>query len=308
MEEIIAVKKGKRRSLEAARRRFAWAWLIPMLIYYTIFAVLPILFVVALSFVEWNGIYFEDILWVGFGNFVKVFTDAAYYKMFLNSLLMGAGIMFITIVAGFFVALLMMAPIRGKSAFRTIWYIPSVVSTAVVSQLVATLLNPNTGLLNLLLIKAGKEPVMWQLSTGWMWFWIIAVSVWKGFGGTMILFMAGMSGIPQEMYEAAKIDGANKAQSLWYITIPSLKNMFSFILITSSMGIFSIFEQVQLISEGGPFGTTMVIMYQIYNEAFDNMNVGMSSALSVIVLILVFIVTVINMNVTHMDLKDRKDG
>lgn len=308
MVKASTIKTGRARTLDARRRRFAWAWLIPMLIYYTIFGVLPIIFVVVLSFVDWNGIYFSDISWVGFGNFVKVFTQKAYYKMFLNSLLMGGSIMVITIIAGFFVALLMMAPIRGKSFFRTIWYIPCVVSTAVISQLVSTLLNPNTGLINLLLIQGGKEPVMWSLSTGWMWFWIIAVSVWKGFGGTMILFMAGMSGVPQEMYEAAKIDGANKFQSLVFITIPSLKNMFSFILITASMGIFSIFEQVQLISEGGPFGSTMVIMYQIYNEAFDNMNVGLSSALSVIVLILVFIVTVINMNVTHIDLKDKNDG
>lgn len=301
-------KAGRAKTLEAKRRRFAWCWLIPMLIYYTVLGVLPIIFVILLSFVKWNGIYFEDIVWVGFDNFVQVFTQKAYYKMFLNSLLMGGSIMLITIVAGFFVALLMMAPIRGKSFFRTVWYIPSVVSTAVVSQLVSTLLNPNTGLINLLLIQDGKEPIMWTLSTSWMWFWIIAVSVWKGFGGTMILFMAGMSGIPQEMYEAAKIDGANKFQSLIFITIPSLRNMFSFILITASMGIFSIFEQVQLISAGGPFGSTMVIMYQIYNEAFENMNVGLSSALSVVVLVLVFIVTVINMNVTHIDLKDKNNG
>lgn len=298
-------QKNKSRSLEQRRRRFAWSWLVPMLIYYTILAILPIIFVIVLSFVDWNGIYYEDILWVGFGNYVKIFSEPSYFRMFLNSLIMGASIMFVSIVLSFLVALTMMAPIKAKGFFRTVWYIPCVVSTAVVSQLVSTILNPSTGMINLLLIQAGKEPVMWTLSTEWMFFWIIAISIWKGLGGTVILFMAGMSGIPQNMYEAADIDGANGFQKLFKITIPLLRNMFSFILITASMGIFSIFEQVQLISEGGPYNSTMVIMYQIYNEAFDNMNIGMSSSLSVIVLILVFIVTVINMKVTKIDLKGK---
>lgn len=298
---------GKRGTLEAKKRKFAWAWLIPMLIYYTVLGIVPILLVIILSFVDWNGVYYDDIQWIGLENFLTVFREEKYWRMFVNSLIMGGSIMLITIVTSFFIALLMMAPIKCKSFLRTIWYIPCVLSTAVVSQLVNTILNPSTGLINLILIRMGKEPVMWTLSTFWMYFWIILISVWKGLGGTVILFMAGMSGIPQEMYEAADIDGATKFKKLVYITIPSLKNMFAFILITSSMGIFSIFEQVQLISGGGPFGTTMVIMYQIYNEAFDNMNVGLSSALSVIVLILVFIVTVLNMNVTQMNLGDKED-
>lgn len=302
---LLVERTKKRKTLSARKVRFAWGWLIPMLIYYTVLSTLPIVFVILLGFVDWNGIYFEDILWVGMKNYITIFTQTKYFKMFLNSLIMGVSISAINIILSFFVAMLMMAPIKGRIAYRTIWYIPCVVSTAVVSQLVTTILNPSTGLLNNILIKMGKEPIMWQLSTFWMFFWIILVSIWQGLGGTMILFMAGLAGIPQELYEAGDIDGTNRWQRLIHITLPGIKQMFAFILITASMGVFNIFAQVQLISAGGPFNSTMVIMYQIYDEAFLNMNVGMSSSLSVIVLILAMIITVLNMKVTGIDLKGR---
>ncbi|MDR1093041.1 MAG: sugar ABC transporter permease [Clostridiales bacterium] len=268
-----------------------------MLIYYTIIAVLPIAFAVILSFTKWNGVRFDQIKWVGFANYANMFKDKELSGMFANTFLMGGLIMFFTVILSFFVALLMMLPIKLKGFFRTVWYIPCVVSTAVVSELVFTFINPSDGVINTILVGMGKAPVMWTLRPGWLKFWIIFISVWKGMGGTIILFLAGMSAVPQELYEAGYVDGVNKWQKLIHITLPCLRQMLAFIIITSSMGVLSIFEPVQLIARDQP--SAMVIMYGIYNEAFVNFNVGMGSAMSVFVLALVIAVTLLNFKVTR---------
>ena len=301
MESMTLDKPSNRkRGLNRHKVVFAWGWLIPMLIYYTIFSIVPVAMVIVFGFTDWNGLNFSEIKWIGFQNYINFFSDSEYLKIFGNTLIMGGLIMFFSIIVSFFVALLMNCNIHGKTIYRTIWYIPVVVSMAVVSELVFNMLDTSTGVINVILRNWGFEPVMWSLSPAWLFFWIILVSIWKGLGGTIILFLAGMTSIPTEMYEAASIDGANKRQKLWYITLPGLRQMSAFILITASMGIFSIFEQVQLIARDQP--DVMVIMYQIYNEAFVNFNVGMGSALSVIVLILVCLVTILNMKVTKLNI------
>lgn len=293
---------GMKNTLSRSKRRFAIGWLIPMIAYYTFWSIVPIVAVLVLSFTDWDGRLFEEIGWVGFKHYQTFFTNSKYILIFLQSFLMGIIIFAVTLVFSFIIAYFINLPIRGKTIYRTVWYIPCVVSMAVVSELVSNLLDPGNGLLNLLLMQTGKEPVMWQLSPFWMWFWICTVSVWKGLGGTIILFLAGMAGIPKELYEAARVDGAGNWKMLLHITIPGLKQMSAFIIITSLMGVFNMFEQVQLISQGGPDGSTMVIMYQIYNEAFENFNVGMSSMLSVVVMILVSLITMLNIKLTRISI------
>ena len=293
------MRSETRSSFHRKKVRFAWGVLTPILIYYFLFGLLPIIVVILLSFVEWNGLRFHEIEWVGLGNFQEFFTNASYYRMLFNTILMGAFNVGFSMVFGFVAALFLTQKIKGTTFYRTVWYIPTIVSMAVVSQIVSTILNPDTGVLNTIIIRNGGEPILWQRSTGWMYFWIILVCVWKSLGGSMLLFMAGLNAIPPEIYEAAAIDGVNPFQKLFYITLPNMRQMTSFVLITSLMGIFSLFEPIQIISNGGPNGTTKVIMYQIYDEAFGgNLRMGMSSAISVVVLILVMAMTVLNMRLT----------
>ena len=141
----------------------------------------------------------------------------------------------------------------------------------------------------------GLERVSWTQSTGWVTAVIIIICVWKGLGQTIVLYIAGLQSIPREIYEAAELDGASSLQSFAYITIPMLRNTTTFVLITSIIGAFNMFEPVQLISHGGPDGTTKVILYQIYDEAFNNFNMGMSNALSVLTLFIIGILSFINM-------------
>lgn len=277
-------------------RRVVLIFLLPMLIYYTIFTVLPIVSVFFLSFVRWRGIEFSQIQWVGFQWYKLIFTSNEYYPLILNAMLMGGIILVISLVAGFFLAQMLVAKIPCSKLFRTMWYLPVVLSMAVVSQLVLALISSD-GVINTIIVNNGGNPIAFKDSVFWMYFFIIVLCVWKGLGTTIIMFMAGLQAIPNELYEAAKIDGVNAWQKLIYITLPLIRNMFAFIMITSVINAFVIFEPVQLISGGGPDGATKVIMYQIYDSAFLNFNLGLSAALSVVVLIICGLLTALNMRI-----------
>ncbi len=302
MENTLA-KKEKLVTLQKKDSRFAWALLVPMLIYFTIFTILPVVYVIAISLTEWNGMYFETIEFIGFENYARIFSDPYYLQLFGNTLIFGISILVLTIVIGFLVAVLMVKDIYLRAFNRAAWYIPGIISMAVISNIMSNMLVPS-GILNSVLAGFGIDPVLWTGSTFWMYFFIIILSVWKGLGGTMLLFMAGLNAIPADLYEYGKIEGCNGWQKMIYITLPMIRPMFMFNLITNMIGMFNIFEPIQLISKGGPEGSTSVIMYQIYNEAFSNFNMGMSCAISFVVMVIVMILTAINMKFS--DLKDLK--
>ncbi|MBQ9481819.1 MAG: sugar ABC transporter permease [Clostridia bacterium] len=296
----------KRRGIEAIKKgenRFAWAVMAPMLVYFTVFTMLPVIFVIIIGFTDWNGFYLNDIRFIGFDNFTRIFTDTRYLKLFLNTLIFGVSILALTIIFGFLMAQLMVKDIFLKGFNRAAWYIPGIISFAVISDIVANMLTPD-GILNQILLGMGLSRREWFGEAFWMYFFIILLSVWRGLGGTMLLFMAGLNSIPEDLYEYGKIEGANAFQRLWYITLPMIKPIFMFNLITSMIGMFNIFEPIQLISQGRPEGKTSVLMYEIYNKAFADFNMGMSCALSVLVMIIVLVLSAINLK--YSDLQDLK--
>ena len=285
------VKKRDRRAVRENLR--GWGVIGPIVLYYAIFGLIP------LGMVFYYSLTVDDIFkgteFVGFANFVTIFTDSSYYMLILSTLLISVFTIGFSLVFGLLLAKLMTGPIRGKGFYRTVYYLPVVISMAVVAQISNVWLNYNDGSFNNLLTALGMERIWWEKSTFWMFFWIIMICTWKGLGATVILFVAGLSGISPDIYEAADIDGADKWQKFFKITLPQLRPMMTFVLITSIIGAFNIFEPVQLISKGGPDGSTEVIMYQIYQESFLNNNYGMGCALSVIVLVILLALTALNM-------------
>ncbi len=232
---------------------------------------------------------------VGFKNFVTIFTDKNYYVLFLATILIAVFTIGLSLVFGMLIALAVTQPLRGRGVYRTVYYIPVVISMAVVAQIANVWLSYNDGTFNNILNTLGMGSVAWKQSTFWMYFWIIFICVWKGLGATVILLVAGLNAIPPELYEAAELDGAGAVTKFFKITLPQLRPMLVFVMITSIIGAFNIFEPVQLISQGGPDGTTKVILFQIYNEAFQNGNYGMGSAIAVVVLVMLMILTALNM-------------
>lgn len=271
-----------------------WAVAGPIILYFGIFTLIPLGMVFYYCFTDWDGL---SLTWemVAFENFQKIFTDMYYLRPLLNTFIVSFFIIVLSMGFGLLAALLMTKEIRGKGFFRTVYYIPVVLSMAVVSQMVNVWISPVDGTLNAIMTSLGLERVSWTQSTGWMMTVIILICVWKGLGQTIVLYIAGLQSIPREVYEAADLDGASGLQAFAYITLPMLRNTTTFVLITSIIGAFSMFEPVQLISHGGPDGTTKVILYQIYDEAFNNFNMGMSNALSVLTLFIIGILSFINL-------------
>lgn len=292
-------KTKKFKTVQQRENLRAWLFFAPATLYYTVFGMFPVLFVLIISLTDWQGLYLANINFIGFRNFSEIFVNPDYQQMFINTVIMGGIILILSIIISFFVAQIMIKDIKGRAIHRAAWYIPGIISFAVISSLVSNMILPS-GIINRILDQFNIAPIAWTGSTFWMFFFIIIISVWRGLGGNMLLFMAGLTSIPNTLYEVGKIEGCNAFQKMWYITMPMIKPIFSFVLITSMIGMFNIFEPIQLISKGGPEGTTRVIMFQIYSEAFENFNMGMSSAISVVVMIIVMILTAFNMKFTKL--------
>ncbi len=283
-------KAKRRRSKNDLRENLrGWGILGPIILYYFIFGIVPMIILFRYSFLEDD--LFKGTVFVGFDNFVKIFTNSDYYLLFFATILIAVFTIGLSLLLGMLIAVAVTQPIRGRGAYRTVYYIPVVISMAVVAQIANVWLSYNEGTFNNILRALGMEAVAWKQSTFWMYFWIIFICVWKGLGATVILLVAGLNAV----YEAAELDGAGAATKFFKITLPQLRPMLVFVMITSIIGAFNIFEPVQLISNGGPDGTTKVILFQIYNEAFQNGNFGMGSAIAVVVLILLMILTMLNM-------------
>ncbi len=293
MEEktLSAEKTRRKRNLRENLR--GWGIIGPIILYYFIFGIIPIIILFRYSFMQDD--LFLGTQFVGFKNFVTIFTDKNYYVLFLATILIAVFTIGLSLVFGMLIALAVTQPLRGRGVYRTVYYIPVVISMAVVAQIANVWLSYNDGTFNNILNTLGMGSVAWKQSTFWMYFWIIFICVWKGLGATVILLVAGLNAIPPELYEAAELDGAGAVTKFFKITLPQLRPMLVFVMITSIIGAFNIFEPVQLISQGGPDGTTKVILFQIYNEAFQNGNYGMGSAIAVVVLVMLMILTALNM-------------
>lgn len=274
-----------RRTGSLSRRHTIEAWLIlaPILAYYGLFAIVPVIANVAASFTRWNGITSPE--WVGADNYVRLFQDPLYRQALSNTALFTVATMVIGIPLGLLAALLLNQKVRGVGLYRTLWYVPAVTSAAIMSQVVRLFISPYNGAFNLVLRALDRPEIIWTVNPDAMRAVIIAFSTWRGSGsvwvgvsGVMILYLAALQGIPRELYEAAMVDGANALDRFWYITVPMLRHMTVFVTVTAIIGGFQMLEPILLISEGGPFNKTNVIVNQIYNDALRNSNFGMATA------------------------------
>jgi ABC-type sugar transport system permease subunit len=269
----------------------AWSFLTPMLIYFIVMTYVPLAFLIGISFTEWNIITPPN--WVGLQNFTVIFSgfrDWFYLKVIGRTVLYAAAILALNIVGGFFTALVLNQNLRGKGIFRTMWYLPAVFSGAVVALLIKIYLAPSTqGVLNMLLFKFGIEPIDWYRSTIWMPIITILFSVWQGIGFTVIFFLAGLQGIDENLYDAAKIDGANDWQLLKYITIPQMLPVLLFISVTGMIGSMQMWEVPKMITAGGPNDLTYTLIYSIHNDAFGALEMGLGTAQSLVLFIMLLL-------------------
>lgn len=280
---------------EKGLRKFFWIsfFLLPSLIGLLLFMAIPILASLGLTLFEWDLLTSPEF--VGFNNFQRLFADEDFWKALLNTLYFIVTYIPLVMVIALGVAIVLNQKLRGIILFRTAFFIPVVSAWVAVALLWKWIFNPRYGILNYLLGIIGIQGPAWLFDPQWAMPAIVITSVWKDIGFLMIMFLAGLQSIPDEYYEAAAIDGASNWQRFSFITLPLLSPTAFFALIISLINSFQVFDQVWIMTEGGPAGATSVLVELIVKNAFSYSRMGYASALSWVLFLLVFTATLFQM-------------
>lgn len=279
-----------------------WLILTPILAYYSFFFIFPVVANLYISFTTWSGMAGLP-RWVGLAQY-KAYFSGYYLLTIFNTFLFTVTILLASTTIAFFIAVLLNQKVIGRGLYRALWYIPTLTSAAITAQVFFAFISPYDGVFNAVLKALGRPIVIWTLSPFWMRTFIIMFSIWRGVGVPVVLFLAALQGIHPEIYEAAMVDGANSRALLRHITLPLLRPMLIFVLITGTISGFQIFETAMLISAGGQFNVassggprnmTNVMLLQIYKDAFVNFDLGRAAAGSVIMAIILLWFTTTNM-------------
>ena len=262
-------------------------WIVGALFFFFI----PIAATFYLSFTEWTLV--EPPTWIGLANYERMFTrDPLFWKAFKATALFVAYSLPVKLTLGLVLALLLNLKIPGMYFFRTIFFLPAVISGVAVSLMWIWFLQPDTGVVNTLLGILGIEGPNWFWDKDWALPSVAIMSIWK-VGSAAIIYLAGLQNIPAHLYEAAVIDGATKWQQFWKITLPLLTPTLLFQLIIEMIDAFKIFTEAFVITKGGPLNATYFFLFYFYEEAFKNFNMGYASALAVYLLIVILGTTIL---------------
>ena len=274
-------------------RRREWQGLLyisPWLIGFAIFTVYPFFWSIQLSFMDWKGIGEPDF--IGFANYTRMFTDDEAFifsirNTIVYTLVHVPGIM----ILAFAVALLLNERVRFMPIFRTLFYLPSVTSGVATVVLWVWILHP-TGLLNQGLATLGITGPNWFGSTTWALPGLILMSFWN-IGSTMVIYLAGLQGVPQQLYDAAEIDGANSWQRVRYVTIPMMTPSIVLTLILGVIGSFQVFTAALVATEGGPGYATTFVLLHLYFNAFRYFRMGYASAIGWVLFVIIMFFTIL---------------
>jgi multiple sugar transport system permease protein len=295
----------------SARReeRTAYLFLAPGLALFALFVLIPVIAAFYLSFCRYDIIHSPT--WVGTANYSRIARDLANHGLFYLSLRNTAQYALGTIPLGMALALLLAllvnAGLRGVSIYRTTYYLPVVTSLVAISMVWMWLYDPNYGLLNYglellshaLTALTGRQielpPQTWLANPGQAMAAIVVMSIWRGLGYNMVIYLAGLQGIPEHLYQAAIIDGAGAWQRFRSITWPLLKPATAFIFVISVIGASQVFAQVYVMTNGGPNNATTTIVHQIFQNAFSFMKMGYASAMAFVLFAIIFILSLINL-------------
>lgn len=278
--------------------------LLPSLAGMVVFLMAPVLSSLVLSFSQWDLI--GEISWVGLDNYVAALADPAVLGALRNTLTFILGYLPSVVLIALGLALLLNRRIRGRVVFRAIYFVPVVTSWVAVSLIWKWLLNPQYGLVNFALGAIGIKGPGWLFDPAWAMTGVILTSVWKDIGFVTVIYLAGLQDIPEPLHEAAALDGATPWQRFWSITFPMLAPTTFFVTTISLISSFQVFDQVWIMTQGGPAGATSVMVELIYKNAFSYYKMGYASAISWVLFALIFAVTIAQ-NLLQKKL-DRSDG
>lgn len=292
-KEKGAGTSAKKNSLRARKTLVAYSFIMPNLIGFFVFTFVPIVFSLFLSFCEWDS--GNPIKFVGLKNFIYMFTkDNSFRISLLNTVYYTVVTVPVTLALSLFLAILMNKPLKGRVFFRSVLFFPYVASLVAIAVVWMALFNPDRGPVNNVLMAIGiSNPPRWAASTTWAMPTIIGLTVWKGMGYYMIVYLAALQGVSRDLYEAASLDGANKWQQFINITWPCVTPTTFYILVLLMVSTFKSYDIMYITTQGGPGEATKVLAYHIYNQAFVSAKFGYASAVAMILLAIIVLVTLI---------------
>ncbi|MFD0663126.1 carbohydrate ABC transporter permease [Thermocatellispora tengchongensis] len=250
----------------------------------------PIVASAAISFTDWSLL--SSPSFVGAANYVKLVQDPVFYTALGNTVYFAAASVGLGVVSTLGLALLLNLPLRGIAAFRTIFYLPSVVSGIATALLWVNILHPDFGMINYLLGLAGIQGPGWLTAEEWAVPALVLMSIW-GAGNTIVIYLAGLQGIPQSLYEAAMIDGAGWWRRLRHITVPMLSPVVFFNVVTGFIASLQAYVLVLVMTKGGPANATLLLGLYVYRQAFEYFDMGYAAALSWALFAVVILVTLV---------------
>ena len=285
------LRAGKTRSQKIRYALTVLAFLLPSAIPLTAFVLIPMVRALWISLHSWNLI--GPMHWVGLGNYTGLLTDPTVHRAFLNTGYYILGYLPLVYIGGLALALALNAAIPARAFLRGVYFLPVVTSWIVVAIVWRWLLNPSVGVVNMVLGWFHIAGPGWWTDPTWSMPSIILASAWKDLGFVMIILLAGLQAIPEELYEAAQLDGAGWWRQLFSVTLPQLSPTTFFVFIISLINGFQVFDQVYAMTGGGPAGSSTTVVQQIYDMTFRFGQAGRASALSFLLFLVVLLVTVV---------------
>ena len=281
----------------------AWWFVAPALLVIGVFFFVPVLAALALSLTDFDLYALADLRnlrLVGFQNYARLLATPLFWQALGNTLYFVVGGVPLSIAVSFGAALLLHGRlVRFRGFFRTALFAPVVTTLVAVAVIWRYLFHPHYGWLNYTLSRIGIAPIDWLGDPHWAMPAIIVFAVWKNFGYNMIILLAGLQSIPEQLYEAARIDGASMWRQFRHVTLPMLAPIVTMVNILTIAGYFQLFAEPYVMTQGGPLQSTVSVLYFMYEEGFKWWNLGSASAVAFVLFLLIFALTVLQLRLTR---------
>ena len=281
---VIENRGFSKRKLKNAMR--VLIFILPALIPLGVFWLFPMCEAIFMSFTDWDYMSSTYNI-VGLDNYRSIFSDSMFYDALKNTFVFTVGTLVPTIAGGLFTAVLSKKKIAGSAIYKAVIFSPWVTPTVVISIVWSWIFEPQYGLANYILHLFNLPKSQWLQSSDTAMYAVILVTIWKGFGWAMIFYLTALERVPKELYEAAAVDGAGKWQKFKSITLPLISPTTFFLTIITTIDSIKAYDQIQVLTQGGPSGSTRTILYLYYQTAFENFNIGEATSIAVILLVIV---------------------
>lgn len=288
MPSAAAKARRRRRAREAV---VAYVLLGPNLLLFGVFMAVPLVLVVVLSLQNYSG--FGSAEWIGLKNYTDLAGDSVFWRSAVNTVIFAAVTVPVTLALGLWVAVLLNRSVPARGLFRALFYLPYVISGVVIAMVGKWIFNENVGVVNRVLRAVGAPAIGWQSESVPALVSLMVMLIWARLGLVMVIYLAGLQGIPTEYYEASRVDGANRWQQFRYVTWPMLRPTTFFLVVLTVIESFQVFDIVYVMTGGGPGNATQVLTTYAYETGFGARRQGYSAAIGVIVYLAVLVFTVL---------------